>query len=530
MVHVFSNPLFVTIAIQFVMGIKSRGCRCRWSICSVVLALLVMPRASGFSSPPVSGTHNICQQWRDRSQAHNFSSGRNDANGKLSVDFSLRFSVQNPAGSNRLDVTGDNTPCVKTLCASVVLGLLVVGAPLDANAGFGPSSGATTSSPPNLVAPSVQDRDIEYNAKKLKQLIGSTLDEKRLQEFSIQLGELAESLRNLLAADDEAEGDETQFIDMTIIRSRDDREDELEKARILQNQILEREKVLRELETQPYWFNYLAALIGSVASTLVMHPVDTIKTRLQVNSSGRGRREDKTILTLYDGLAGNILKEGPPSALYLGVYESVKYSLLPLFGPQYKLWIYLASGAAGELVGSVVRGPAEAVKSTVQSGIASSASEAAMEVFGTAERRNNVVRAWSASVWRDVPFGAIQIALFELIKAYILNNPDIDFDSSTTLFEALIGAFAGGCGALLTNPFDVITTRIITQSVADEEGGDTKPLGVVGMGKRVYEEGGLAAFTVGWQARTLYWAPAISIFLSCYCSVRQAGVEHGWFS
>ncbi len=24
-------------------------------------------------------------------------------------------------------------------------------------------------------------------------------------------------------------------------------------------------------------------------------------------------------------------------------------------------------------------------------------------------------------------------------------------------------------------------------------------------------------------------APAISIFLSCYCSVRQAGVEYGWF-
>ena len=112
-----------------------------------------------------------------------------------------------------------------------------------------------------------------------------------------------------------------------------------------------------------------------------------------------------------------------------------------------------------------------------------------------------------------------------------MNNPDIDFDSSTLFAEAIIGAFAGGCGAFMTTPFDIITTRIITQSV-DEE--DDEPLGVWGMGRQVYKEGkssgeGLAVFFVGWQARVGYWAPAISIFLSCYCSVRQAGVEYGWF-
>ena len=58
-------------------------------------------------------------------------------------------------------------------------------------------------------------------------------------------------------------------------------------------------------------------------------------------------------------------------------------------------------------------------------------------------------------------------AIFELTKTYILNNPDVDFDSSTLLAEAIIGAFAGGWGALLTAPFDVITTRIITQDVVE---------------------------------------------------------------
>ena len=201
----------------------------------------------------------------------------------------------------------------------------------------------------------------------------------------------------------------------------------------------------------------MAAFIGSVASTLVMHPLDTIKTRLQVSggtsSSGSGKsrsdeegeedddgdtkdtdKQDGTnnsnsegskeeapiivgynIMSLYEGLGANILKEGPPSALYLGVYESVKYALLPQFGPQSLLLVYLLAGAAGETCGSIVRAPAEAIKSTVQTTYCT-ASEAITQVFGTSASRSNVVRAWSASIFRDVPFGAIQLAIFELTK------------------------------------------------------------------------------------------------------------------
>jgi hypothetical protein len=43
------------------------------------------------------------------------------------------------------------------------------------------------------------------------------------------------------------------------------------------------------------------------------------------------------------------------------------------------------------------------------------------------EGRKNVVRAWrQASVWRDVPFGAIQLAMFELVKAYRFRQQYVD--------------------------------------------------------------------------------------------------------
>mmetsp|Transcript_22036 Transcript_22036/g.33183 ORF Transcript_22036/g.33183 Transcript_22036/m.33183 type:complete len:514 (+) Transcript_22036:82-1623(+) len=505
---------------------RARGSR-QWTI--VLSTAMLSATVAGFAIPISRSTR--AQQFN---AAHDHHHGRCQHHVVLNAKHESVDAPSDDADTQHLslhttdDINGQRfLTHAQTFVATITIALaLSFSGPLvpDANAGFGPSSGATTSPPPNLIAPKIQDTNDIVNQKKLRQLIGSSLDEKRLQQFSEQLDNLTESLKRLISEDEEEETastvDGSKTVDKT--ETKEQKKAELEKARILQQQITDREQLLGTLEKQPYWFNYLAAFIGSVASTLVMHPVDTIKTRLQVKRDDDDEI-DFSIVSLYEGLSSNILKEGPPSALYLGVYESVKYSLLPIFGLQYSLLIYLTAGAAGEMIGSIVRAPAEAVKSTIQSGIAPNFMEATSQIFGTEESRKNVIRAWSSSIWRDVPFGAIQLAIFELTKSYILNDPDIDFDSSTLLTEAIIGAFAGGWGAFLTNPFDIITTRIITQSV------DEDPLGVLEMGQKVYEEGGPLAFFVGWQARVGYWAPAISIFLSCYCSVRQAGVQNGWF-
>ena len=65
--------------------------------------------------------------------------------------------------------------------------------------------------------------------------------------------------------------------------------------------------------------------------------------------------------------------------------------------------------------------------------------------------------------------------------------------------------------AFVTNPADVITTRIITQEVGSSRSSSSssgmsdtvtnKPLGVIEMGQLIYDEGGPSAFLKGWQAR-----------------------------
>jgi len=246
------------------------------------------------------------------------------------------------------------------------------------------------------------------------------------------------------------------------------------------------------------------------------------------------------LLSLYQGLPGALLKEGPPSAIYLGVYEAAKTRLMatPLLAAS-PLLVYLLAGALGEIFGSMLRAPAEAIKSRCQSGSDASTIASFNSVLGNAEGRQNVARAWRSSLFRDVPFGAIQLAVFEGLKSYLISSPDqfgsalSNIDVDTLYAEAILGATGGFIGSLLTVPPDVVTVRILTQKVGAEEAcNDSEcvaPRGFIGMAKDIVDTDGPLGLMTGWQARTGYWAPAIGIFLSCYCGIRQYAAADNWF-
>ena len=166
----------------------------------------------------------------------------------------------------------------------------------------------------------------------------------------------------------------------------------------------------------------------------------------------------------------------------------------------------------------------EAIKSRVQSGVASSVSEAVAQVALDPAGRANTLRAWGSSLLRDVPMGAIQIAIFEVLKAYVIQSPTVNFDTNTLGAEALFGASGGLIGALVTTPFDVITTRIMTAETDSADGAASQP-GPWTVAREIFEQDGLGGFANGAFLRSLYWAPAIGIFLSLYCSLRQLTVN-----
>jgi len=182
--------------------------------------------------------------------------------------------------------------------------------------------------------------------------------------------------------------------------------------------------------SQPDWVNYAAGFSASCVSTLVMHPLDTVKTRLMskkksspdnisplppsstslssatlLSSTSPDDEPNFDIGSLYEGLFANMLKEAPASALYLGLYESAMVFLSQFgFFQEYPLISYLLAGAIGELVGSMIRAPAEAVKTRLQTGNRTFP-EAVSDTFGPGERAGGAKRCL---LFSNLPLGSLR--------------------------------------------------------------------------------------------------------------------------
>jgi hypothetical protein len=225
----------------------------------------------------------------------------------------------------------------------------------------------------------------------------------------------------------------------------------------------------------------------------------------------------QTLSSLYDGIGPNIAKEAPASALYLGIYESARHFLdtLPFF-QEHILLNYLLAGSIGELVGSMSRSPAEAVKIRVQTGLFD-VKGAINNVFFTEEGRKNTFAAWDAGVFRDIPHGSIQIAAFEFSKILIVNSA-ANIDVNTLLSEAMLGGFGGALGAFISTPSDVVTTKIIMNI---EDGGDLvqSPMEIV---SQLWNDEGLEGLFAGFVERISYWAVAVGIESSFRCTAVYA--------
>eukprot|EP00002_Diphylleia_rotans_P031651 TRINITY_DN6581_c0_g1_i1.p1 TRINITY_DN6581_c0_g1~~TRINITY_DN6581_c0_g1_i1.p1 ORF type:complete len:162 (-),score=31.34 TRINITY_DN6581_c0_g1_i1:174-659(-) len=111
------------------------------------------------------------------------------------------------------------------------------------------------------------------------------------------------------------------------------------------------------------------AFAGGLADT-VMHPFDTVKTRLQAQVAAPYRYTGmlhafRTILAqegirgLYGGLGATMYSAIPATAVYFVVYETVKANVLPRVKSDLHSFVYLSAGATGEAVASLFSVPLE---------------------------------------------------------------------------------------------------------------------------------------------------------------------------
>jgi hypothetical protein len=259
-----------------------------------------------------------------------------------------------------------------------------------------------------------------------------------------------------------------------------------------------------------------AGFLASISVTLLGYPLDTAKTRLQV---GQPTTPPDGILGLYRGLGVGIAREAVTAAIYIAACGFLKALLVPpgAAATLQTLLTFLFIGAAACLASCTSRVPLEIMTKQIQTGSCTTVGQAARRVFFADGACGVVQRSWVAVVLREVPYGALQIAFFELAK--LLFTFLADMHVPILLQRMAWGAVAGSGAALLTTPFDVITSRVMT-SAGPKDG--EAPTSVWDTVQNMYRTEGLQPFFTGGLLRALFYAPGTCIFFAVYETVAAA--------
>eukprot|EP00743_Colponemidia_sp_Colp-15_P004342 GILK01004684.1.p1 GENE.GILK01004684.1~~GILK01004684.1.p1 ORF type:complete len:346 (-),score=44.15 GILK01004684.1:169-1095(-) len=276
-------------------------------------------------------------------------------------------------------------------------------------------------------------------------------------------------------------------------------------------------------EELSYGQHMIAGATAGVMEHICMFPVDTIKTRLQVYSPTAPRYtgvisaaasiyKQEGLFRLYRGMGAIVLAAIPSHALYFATYEATKLH----FGgkePGHHPLVSAIAGSAATMAHDAVVTPLDVIKQRLQMhsskyrGVLHTAQQIVKE-----EGARVFFASYPTTVIMNVPFFAVHFATYDTLNRVLAREGE----KPGTLVHWVSGATAGALGAALSNPLDVVKTRIQTQGVYGKEYSGFRQA-VSG----IIKAEGYGAFLKGIRARMLFHAPSAAICWTSYETVKK---------
>ncbi|RVW25463.1 S-adenosylmethionine mitochondrial carrier protein [Vitis vinifera] len=224
-----------------------------------------------------------------------------------------------------------------------------------------------------------------------------------------------------------------------------------------------------------------SALAGGLAcalSTSLLHPVDTIKASLccpvfMGNDMTKSTRVQASTLSfpeiiaklpeigakgLYRGSVPAILGQFSSHGLRTGIFEATKLVLINVAPTLPEIQIQSLASFCSTFLGTAVRIPCEVLKQRLQAGIFDNVGEA---LVGTWQQDGvkGFFRGTGATLCREVPFYVAGMGLYAESKKVVHKLLGRELEPWETI---AVGALSGGLAAVVTTPFDVMKTRMMT--------------------------------------------------------------------
>ncbi|CAO3563790.1 unnamed protein product [Mortierella alpina] len=285
-------------------------------------------------------------------------------------------------------------------------------------------------------------------------------------------------------------------------------------------------------QTQKFKNHFLSGAVSLSLSYAIMHPLDTLKTRMQV-PGGKGiawsavfTRE--TARLLGKGFLVSSIGAGLQGGARFSFYELTKSYLLPPTSrfqtghtpPQHPWWLptlspipaTAISAIIGDLASSVIKVPREVITSRLQTGYYNGVQNPpsgginAGYVFRAVLREEGVrglFRGFWSTTARDCPFMVILFTTYENFKAYHTRNMVTQITSDPSyiasspvevkipaMTSTLFGGISGFLAGYFTTPMDVIRTRIMTfkKAAAGSQTAAAQDVTMTGISRAMYRQ------------------------------------------
>mmetsp|Transcript_5435 Transcript_5435/g.9099 ORF Transcript_5435/g.9099 Transcript_5435/m.9099 type:complete len:342 (-) Transcript_5435:104-1129(-) len=266
----------------------------------------------------------------------------------------------------------------------------------------------------------------------------------------------------------------------------------------------------------------IAGAIAGSMEHLCMYPVDTVKTRMQAIQPGQ-----PVYANVIDGFASIAAKEGIPSlyrgvsaivcaaipshAIYFATYEFVKKSF-----ENDGHHVHAIGGAVATAAHDAVVTPVDVVKQRLQ--LHGSRFQNPRQVVRYIMQNEGIgafYASYPTTLVMNVPFVSAHFVTYEFLKRNISETFDkSNLNRDSPLVHMLAGGGAGALGGLVSNPFDVIKTKIQTNSL-----GNSRSL--YKAFKFILRKEGIAGFSQGLSARILYFIPSAAICWTTYEGMKK---------
>eukprot|EP00743_Colponemidia_sp_Colp-15_P003657 GILK01003947.1.p1 GENE.GILK01003947.1~~GILK01003947.1.p1 ORF type:complete len:384 (-),score=22.98 GILK01003947.1:100-1125(-) len=227
-----------------------------------------------------------------------------------------------------------------------------------------------------------------------------------------------------------------------------------------------------EPERMPFWKHMIAGSCAGLMEHSFMFPMDTIKTHMQtykgaitsekgVIATFRKVVQGEGFVSLWRGVTAVASGCIPAHAGYFAIYETSKEEL-GANKQGYHPFAAAASGALATVAHDGILTPMDVVKQRMQLTRSHNLWNTVSYITRT-EGYRALFRSYPITLLMNIPNASVLVSANESLKRYLIPN---SHDGQFHFFiYFLSGAGAGAIAAAVTNPLDVVKTRLQTQNL-----------------------------------------------------------------